>query len=235
MTTPGTVLSLARQHAEAALYGLVLLIIVASIWGANVSGKHTQAAIDAEAVTHAATQARAEATAQAIRAVAVVKAENASLHARNDSLRIRNDSLTGAANTRLTAARLVNLRLSVKADTAIVVTDTGIVRIEIPHILAAQMAAERMSTDLAFSAMEHKIQSDEELIAGLGHENDGLHAQLAVDSVVQVRYRAELAAAEAETDAANKQARPRFSSGSAIVGALVVVIARVVVAVLAHK
>ena len=221
MTTPASILSLVRNHAEAALSGLVILIIVAAIWGANVSGKHTQAAIDAEAVTHAATVARAEATAEAIRAVNVVKAQNDSLHARNDSLATRNEALTHASNTKLTSARLVNARLSVKDDTASVTTDSGIVRVPVPHVLAAQLAAERMATDSAFSAMEHKIQSDDDRIAGLVNENDGLHTQIQLDSVVQNRYRAEVAAAIAETDAANKQARPRFSFvQGAVVGVL---------------
>lgn len=222
-------------HARAALYGFVLLLIVACIWGAHMSGQHEQAANDAEQAATIELRTRAEATAQAQAALVPVKRANDSLHAANASLATRNANLTRLAAERETSANLVRSRLVVKHDTATLsVGADSVVRIAIPHDLALQLVAERMVTDSAFAAMEHKQQSDALLIAGLSTENDGLRTQIGLDSVVVLRYRAEVAAADSVIAAANRAARPsllsrvgsvlKAASGGFIVGVLAMVI-----------
>jgi len=235
MTAPGSILTLARQHLEAAMVGLVIVLLVVGGYLIYSHGKHVQAQADAVAQLETNRVAARNATAEVLRAIAPVKAENARLHAENDSLHVRGVSLETIANERHTAANLVNDRVHVKGDTASVTTDTGIVRLVIPELLAHEIANGKLATDSAFSAMERQHQNDVAQIAGLTAERDGQIVQIQLDSVVQSRYRAELSAAQAEIDVLKKQNAPRWTfKEGAIVGTTLTVAARIAAKIFLH-
>ena len=221
MTAPASILSLVRNHFEAAAIGICLLAIVAAIWGSNMNGRHTQATIDAQATTAAVLAARDSVTVSALRAIVPVKAQNDSLHAENAALKLANDSLSGEATKQLARATTVLKRLTVKADSVTITTDSGVTTFGVPHLLAATLAAQRVVMDSAFRAFEAARASDSTVIAGKDREIAGLTNQIALDSTVVLDYRKQLAAADSATDAATKLARPRFSAAQgAALGAI---------------
>ena len=119
MTAPASVLTLFRTHLHAALYGAVVLIIIACIWGANMAGKHTQAAIDAVARYETV---RDSATAR----YTVLTHERDSLAEANDDkaqviqqMHDRNVTLAQAATLKKSAAVTIRDRLTLHGDTAI--------------------------------------------------------------------------------------------------------------------
>jgi len=230
------ILALFVDHPRAVSIVAALVLLTLLGFGIYHAGERHRAQADAVAQLETARVTARNATAEALRAIAPVKAENARLHAENDSLHARGVSLEKIANERHTAANLVNDRLHVKGDTASVTTDTGVVHLVIPELLAKEIANGKLATDSAFGAMEHQHQNDVDQIAGLTAERDGQTTQIQLDSVVQNRYRAELAAAQAEIDALKKQNAPRWTfTQGAIVGSLAVVAARVALAFLTHR
>jgi len=230
------ILALFVDHPRAVSIVAALVLLTLLGFGIYHAGERHRAQADAVAQLETSRAAARNATAEALLSVAPVKTENARLHAENDSLRVRAVTVDKIANERHTSANLVNDRVHVKGDTVAVTTDTGIVQIHVPELLAHEIAAGKLATDSAFSAMERQHQNDLAQIAGLTAERDGQTTQIQLDSVVQNRYRAELSAAQAEIDALKKQNAPRFTfTQGAIVGSLVVVAVRVAFALLVRR
>lgn len=219
-----------RTHSTAALVGVVVLVILAALWGAEMHGRHTQSRVDQMTIAQLQRQSAESATVYALRAIVPVQHRNDSLEASNRSLAVRADSLTRIANERLTSADLVRSRLTVKSDTATLAVDAdSVVRIGIPHALALQLAAERLATDSAFAAMQHKQSADSVLIDGLMSERNGLRTQIGLDSIVQVRLRQEIATADKQADAAGKANHPRFGFVAGVLTGSLAALATVVV------
>ena len=238
MTAPASVLTLFRAHLEAAAIGVGLIAIVGAVALAYRTGRHAQATDDGVATSETLRTERALATIQALQAVAPVRAENARLHAANDSLRVRGDTLERIAAERKTSANLVRSRLVLHADSDSVtlVTDKGPVKLPLSPLVAQAFAAERMAVDSEVSAMERRHDNDSSQIAGARNEIAGLNTQIALDSVVQNRYRAELSAAQQEIDVLKNANRPRltFTQG-AVAGSLAIIAVRIALALLVHK
>ena len=234
MTSPASVLTLFRAHMEAALYGAALLIIVACIWGANMAGKHTQAAIDAVAQYETV---RDSATAR----YTVLTHERDSLAKANDDkaeaiqqMHDRNVTLAQDAADRKAASVAVRDRLTLHGDTAIVKTDSGSQSYMIPLAVTQQIATERLANIAALSAMEASRDSTRAEAEALIREVDGLHDEIQIDSAERVQLLANVAAAQQEIEVLQKSHAPRFSAGSAVAGALAVVAVRVGIALLTH-
>lgn len=215
------ILALFVDHPRAVSIVAALVLLTLLGFGIYHAGERHRAQADAVAQLETNRVAARNATAEVLRAIAPVKAEN-------DSLRARDVSLSRLANEKHTAANVVNDRLHVKGDTASVTTDTGVVKLAIPELLAREIANGKLATDSAFGAMDRRHDNDVALISGLT-------TQIQLDSVAQSRYRAELSAAQAEIDALKKQNAPRFTfKEGAVVGATLTVAARIAVALLTH-
>ena len=238
VTAPASVLTLFRAHLEAAVIGIGIVSIVAAVALAYRTGRHAQATDDAVSASESTRTAAALATSQALRAVAPVRAENARLKIANASLKLRGDTLERIVAERKTSANLVRSRLVLHADSDSVtlVTDSGPVKLPLSPLVAQAFAAERMAVDSEVSAMERRHDNDTAQIAGARNEIAGLTTEIALDSVVQNRYRAELSAAQQEIDVLKKANQPRFTfTQGAVAGALAVVAARIALALLVHK
>ena len=238
MTAPASVLTLFRAHMEAAVIGVGIVSIVAAVAFAYRTGRHAQATDDAVAASETTRTAAALATAEALRAATRVRDENARLHAANDSLKLRGDTLERIAAERKTSASLVRARLVLHADSDSVtlVTEKGPVKLPLSPLVAQAFATERMAVDSEVSAMERRHDNDSSQIAGARNEIAGLTTEIALDSVVQNRYRAELSAAQTEIDVLKKANRPRFTFGQgAVFGVLGTVAVRIGLRLLLHR
>ena len=211
---------------------IACLVLVALIEVAVYRAGGNAVAAKMQAAQVAAQRKSDSAMAVAQAALISVKHENDSLHARNDSLRTRADSLAGVVATRRTSASLVNSRLALHGDTAQVATDSGVVSIPIPEVLTRQLAAMHMVNDSLVIAMDRRHEADSTLAHGLTAENDGLHVQIQLDSVVQLQYRKQLASVEAELAA--DEAKPKHSGAVAFLAGVSAALAGVVVLAVVH-
>lgn len=195
---------------------VAVVVIAAAFWVTYRAGARQGATNERVTSLEASRKAIATSVADVARAKDSVARQNDSLHTANVALHARNDSLAREVAASRAAALVVRARLVVQHDTAAVATDTGVVRIPIPAVLAQQLTAERASMDSSYRALERHQDSVVTENRRLLQENAGLRVEIALDSTATQRLRQLADSDAAEIDTLKKAHRPRLTFGEGV-------------------
>lgn len=206
------------SHRTAVFAVLAVLVALLAFWAVYAAGTRRGEADEHVRALDASRAAIAASVADAKRARDSVARENDRLHQTNVALHARNDSLDARVEQSHAAAAVVRSKLVIVHDTATVATDAGPVRVQIPAILAAQIASERASMDSAYRELEAHRDSVVVENRGLLKENAGLRVEIALDSVETKRLRTLNDSSDAEIAVLKREHAPRFTFGEGLIG-----------------
>ncbi len=205
------------------MIGFGLIAVVAACVLCWQAGKREQATADSVAQYDAERDSSAtRATAYALKLDSVKRSER--------DAQSRTDSAATLAIARKASAAKVRARLTLHADSdAVLHTDTGDVRFQLPPDVTHDLLAERASVDSEVSAMQRKSDA-------LTAENVILVREVGLSDSVRSDLTANIVAANAEIGVLKHASRPHFTfaQGTAV-GALAILAGRVALALITHR
>jgi len=220
MSTFLSVLGFVRNHFEAACVVIIALIIMLAIWGANQSGRHAQATIDATIAQQVRDSTNAARRAELVHSLDMLRDSGAAMVRIQAKLDSAKDAARAESATRVTAANLVRSRTSIDSATVTIKTDTGAVTLAVPPLVATTWSNERNADLSAIDGMKRSLHADSLSIAerDLRIHNDSLQFvqrdSIDVSNESQIKSDADMIAS------LERQKSPRITATGVLVGAL---------------
>jgi len=222
MNTFLSVLGFVRNHFEAACVVIIALIIMLAIWGANQSGRHAQATIDATIAQQVRDSTNAARRAELVHSLDMLRDSATAMVRIQAKLDSAKDAARAESATRVTAANLIRSRTSIDSATATVTikTDTGAVTLAVPPLVATTWSNERTADLSALDGMKRSLHADSLSIAerDLRIHNDSLQS-VQRDSI-DVSNESQIKSDADQIAKLERQKTPRITATGVLVGAL---------------
>jgi len=220
MSTFLSVLGFVRNHFEAACVVIIALIIMLAIWGANQSGRHAQATIDATIAQQVRDSTNAARRAELVHSLDMLRDSATAMARIQAKLDSAKDAARAESATRVTAANLIRSRTSIDSAAVTIKTDTGSVTLAVPPLVATTWTNERTADLSAIDGMKRSLHADSLSIAerDLRIHNDSLQFvqrdSIDVSNESQIKSDADMIAK------LERQKSPRITATGVLVGAL---------------
>ena len=220
MNTLLSVLGFVRNHFEAACVVIIALIIMLAIWGANQSGRHAQATIDATIAQQVRDSTNAAHRAELVHSLDMLRDSATAMVRIQAKLDSAKDSARAESATRVTAANLIRSRTSIDSAKVTIKTDTGAVTLAVPPLVATTWSNERNADLSAMDGMKRSLHADSLSIAerDLRIHNDSL--QFVQRDSIDVSNESQIKSDADQIAKLERQKTPRITATGVLVGAL---------------